>query len=589
MYHVMFSQNDVRQLTLDQVDDCFRLGLINENTLLWAEGMTTWETLREAAGLTEQSQADQGLGECAAPPPPSQRAAQARAAQAHQASARPSRSSQAPARQTRTTSAEQRPNQARGASGRPTSIAPPLPSRQARAARTAAHSVGAQGSAAPGPMSRSSASHAPMAQGHMPQPAVARTALAHPAAAHLEPAAAHRHPAVQAHAAAVQPHPAAANRTVAQPSMPVAHGRTGQSAPPPAAAVYQWGAPSVGPAYHTPHATAVAMQPRVAPSNWPNAHSEPPPSGIRRAPNGQTQIATAAPRPQAAPVTPLRLVQPSSDDIPFARPSRFRPLFQKWVLSLSVVGGGLVVAQRNDYLLQAARAVHQESAYLAFEHHYLGGVPHGTPRAVQAMLAANPLETHVAAPGRVDSAKGDSSGRADSTGRTDSTGGDPSRDSAARSAADSTTEHVTEPPQAADGAHASPGDSKPTPTPAPAVVQAATKSGTNSHGTGQALSGLSVADSHGSHSARSHGKRAEGTDDAEALSQEQSSSSKKSSERSHEASDDSKHEKAAPEPPIADKDDFLRQSMRQAVTNSAGEAKKKKKGAKEFDPLNGEI
>lgn len=40
-------------LTLEQVDDLFRLGMIDENTLLWQEGMDEWLPLKVVAGLDE--------------------------------------------------------------------------------------------------------------------------------------------------------------------------------------------------------------------------------------------------------------------------------------------------------------------------------------------------------------------------------------------------------------------------------------------------------------------------------------------------------------------------------------------------------
>lgn len=51
VYQVIFAPDDIRELTLEQLDDCYRLGLIDETTWVWAAGMENWETLAEAAGL----------------------------------------------------------------------------------------------------------------------------------------------------------------------------------------------------------------------------------------------------------------------------------------------------------------------------------------------------------------------------------------------------------------------------------------------------------------------------------------------------------------------------------------------------------
>jgi hypothetical protein len=89
---VLFGPGDVREITLDQVDDFFRLGLIDQGTLLWTEGMDAWQTLGDAAGLggSEAQRADAqpspSSGSRSTPPPP-QRRAPPPPARVHQATA----------------------------------------------------------------------------------------------------------------------------------------------------------------------------------------------------------------------------------------------------------------------------------------------------------------------------------------------------------------------------------------------------------------------------------------------------------------------------------------------------------------------
>jgi hypothetical protein len=51
LWHVQLASGDVLLMTLEELDDSFQNGVINENTFLWQEGATNWVTLREVAGL----------------------------------------------------------------------------------------------------------------------------------------------------------------------------------------------------------------------------------------------------------------------------------------------------------------------------------------------------------------------------------------------------------------------------------------------------------------------------------------------------------------------------------------------------------
>lgn len=65
-WHVRIAPDDVKVLTLEQVDDLFRLDMIDENTLLRQEGSSEWLPLRIVAGLDE----DEAAPLPSAPPPP---------------------------------------------------------------------------------------------------------------------------------------------------------------------------------------------------------------------------------------------------------------------------------------------------------------------------------------------------------------------------------------------------------------------------------------------------------------------------------------------------------------------------------------
>lgn len=57
LWRVRIAPGEEKVLTLEQVDDLFRLEMIDENTLLWQEGMSEWLPLRVVAGLDESEDA----------------------------------------------------------------------------------------------------------------------------------------------------------------------------------------------------------------------------------------------------------------------------------------------------------------------------------------------------------------------------------------------------------------------------------------------------------------------------------------------------------------------------------------------------
>jgi hypothetical protein len=57
-WHVQIAPDEVKVLSLDQLDDLYRLSIVDSETQVWQTGMTEWQPLRVIAGLDE------------APPPP---------------------------------------------------------------------------------------------------------------------------------------------------------------------------------------------------------------------------------------------------------------------------------------------------------------------------------------------------------------------------------------------------------------------------------------------------------------------------------------------------------------------------------------
>jgi hypothetical protein len=52
-FHVLMEDKSVRVLSIEQIDDFYRLGVLEENTLLWQTGMSGWQRLSDLAGLDE--------------------------------------------------------------------------------------------------------------------------------------------------------------------------------------------------------------------------------------------------------------------------------------------------------------------------------------------------------------------------------------------------------------------------------------------------------------------------------------------------------------------------------------------------------
>src|SRR6187401_3866474 len=51
VWFVAVSSDDIKQMSVDQLDEAFRLGVITAQTAVWTEGMEAWAPLGEVADL----------------------------------------------------------------------------------------------------------------------------------------------------------------------------------------------------------------------------------------------------------------------------------------------------------------------------------------------------------------------------------------------------------------------------------------------------------------------------------------------------------------------------------------------------------
>jgi hypothetical protein len=57
LWYVQMDNGDLRELTLDELDEAFNAGLIHENTYVMEVGASEWQTLADVAGLNEEEPA----------------------------------------------------------------------------------------------------------------------------------------------------------------------------------------------------------------------------------------------------------------------------------------------------------------------------------------------------------------------------------------------------------------------------------------------------------------------------------------------------------------------------------------------------
>lgn len=53
-FYVQFEPGEVRRMTLEQLDDAYRLDIVDETVQVWRDGFTSWHTLGDLAGLSPQ-------------------------------------------------------------------------------------------------------------------------------------------------------------------------------------------------------------------------------------------------------------------------------------------------------------------------------------------------------------------------------------------------------------------------------------------------------------------------------------------------------------------------------------------------------
>lgn len=63
VWFVAVASDDIKQMTIDQLDEAFRLGVITGDTPVWTEGMEAWSPLAQVADLDNQSSSDESRGD----------------------------------------------------------------------------------------------------------------------------------------------------------------------------------------------------------------------------------------------------------------------------------------------------------------------------------------------------------------------------------------------------------------------------------------------------------------------------------------------------------------------------------------------
>jgi hypothetical protein len=132
IWHVAVSWDDVKLMTLDQLDDAFRLDVIAADTPVWKEGMSGWQPLSVVAGMDGQEEEEDEQEEATVMRPfPIQPAPARRAAGPSRAPAPPPRpqatASRAPAPPPRPPAAVSRPPSARPSAPAPRMTIPVAP------------------------------------------------------------------------------------------------------------------------------------------------------------------------------------------------------------------------------------------------------------------------------------------------------------------------------------------------------------------------------------------------------------------------------------------------------------------------------
>ncbi|HYJ09174.1 MAG TPA: GYF domain-containing protein, partial [Polyangiaceae bacterium] len=54
IWHVLLARDDLKRMNVDQLDDAFRLDIVDASTLVWKQGMDTWRSLGSIAGIDDE-------------------------------------------------------------------------------------------------------------------------------------------------------------------------------------------------------------------------------------------------------------------------------------------------------------------------------------------------------------------------------------------------------------------------------------------------------------------------------------------------------------------------------------------------------
>ncbi len=67
IWHVLLAADDMKRMNVEQLDDAFRLSLVDASTMVWKAGMKSWQSLGLVAGIDDEPET---IARPMAPPPP---------------------------------------------------------------------------------------------------------------------------------------------------------------------------------------------------------------------------------------------------------------------------------------------------------------------------------------------------------------------------------------------------------------------------------------------------------------------------------------------------------------------------------------
>jgi hypothetical protein len=70
IWHVLIASDDMKRMNVEQLDDAFRLSLVDASTMVWKAGMKTWQSLGAVAGIDDEPELETKVRWIEPPPPP---------------------------------------------------------------------------------------------------------------------------------------------------------------------------------------------------------------------------------------------------------------------------------------------------------------------------------------------------------------------------------------------------------------------------------------------------------------------------------------------------------------------------------------